>query len=61
MGCGKHSSREEIHPVMHIFVSTTYSTRKTAKRRTYQSIIGQSLVISGASWKRRRRPKSEAN
>jgi predicted dinucleotide-binding enzyme len=59
MGSGKLSTREETRLVVHMFVSTTNSTRKTVKMQTFQSIIGLFLVISGGLWKRRKRLKND--
>jgi hypothetical protein len=49
-----HFIKAETRLVVHTFISTTSSTKHGVQKRTYLSIIGQSLMISGRSWKKKR-------
>jgi hypothetical protein len=55
MGSARHSTKEGIHPVGFIFISTKRSTRRNAKMQTYLWLIGQFHGPFGRSWRKRRR------
>ncbi len=47
--------------VAHTFVSTTSFTKHVVQKRTYLSTIGRSLMISGRSWKKKKRRNRKAD
>lgn len=51
----------ETRLVVHTFVSIMSSTKHGVPKRTYLSITGRSLVISGRSWRKKKRPKRKAD
>jgi len=56
----RHFIKVETCLVVHTFVSIMSSTKHGVQKRIYLSITGQSLVISGRSWRKKKRPKRKA-